>query len=77
MKTERITIRITPYVDHQLSEIARLTGTPKSTVASAGLLRFVTDAINFIDTQPEQTGALPLIDEAGGDVLPGVQEDLP
>ena len=77
MKTERITIRITPYVDLKLSEIARITGTPKSTVASAGLLRFVEDALSFIDTQPEQTHPSGSVDEPGGDILHQGEGDLP
>lgn len=77
MKTERITIRITPYVDLKLSEIARITGAPKSTVASAGLLRFVEDALSFIDTQPEQAHTSVSVDEPGGDILPQGEGDLP
>ena len=77
MKTERITIRITPYVDLKLSEIARITGAPKSTVASAGLLRFVEDALSFIDTKSEQTDTSAFVDEPGGDILPQGEGDLP
>ena len=77
MKTERITIRITPYVDLKLSEIARITGTPKSTVASAGLLRFVKDALTAIDTKSEQTHTSGFVDEPGGEILPPGEGDLP
>lgn len=78
MKTERITIRITPYIDLKLSELAKITGTPKATVASAGLLRFINETQKFMDdhTQSEQADPSRGFDEAGGDVLPGMQDDL-
>ena len=77
MKTERITIRITPYVDLKLTELARITGAPKSTLASAGLLRFVNDAETYINAKSEQACTDRVLDEAGGKVLPAVSEDLP
>lgn len=79
MKTERITIRISSYIDLKLSEIAKMTGAPKATVASAGLLHFINETERLMDDnkKPKQEGTLRTFNEAGGEVLPGMQDDMP